>query len=286
VGSITKTFTAVTVLSLVDEGLIDLDAPVTDYVTRFEIDAGITVRDALQHTSGLADEVGYLTAIFDEPTRIWSPEEVLAGIQTNDVDVNASAVHAYANTNYTVLGVLIEEVTGSPYHEVVRERVIDPLGMGGTYLAFHEEGPSVFGGYYRVFGDNDSFSGTPQPLDFDFTSVETHAWASGAMVSTARDLHVMISALFDGSIISPVLVSEMTPDLEYGLGLYAPEWTSETPLIGHDGRIPGAGTFLIHAPETGATVFTVSNADYLFVSPATGAVAEAIGVPGFRLDSD
>ena len=280
VGSITKTFTALTVLTLVDDGLIDLDAPVTSYVSRLSIDDRITVRDALQHSSGLPDpfdvQPDLLSTLVDDPTRQWSPEDMVELVAAGELAFQPGERFAYSNTNYTVLGVLIEEVAGQPYHEAVRQRIIDPLAMSGTYLAGFEEGPAVFGGYI-------GFRGTDEPLDFEFTSIATASWASGGMVSTARDLHNMLSALFAGEIVAQDLVGEMTANPKDGLGIWAPEWTSQTPLLGHDGRIPGAGTFLVHAPETGATVFTVSNADWLRVSPATGAVAEAIGVPGVTI---
>lgn len=280
VGSITKTFTAITTLLLVDDGILDLDAPVADYVTRFDIDAGITIRNVLQHTGGINDPIGFLTAIADDRSRVWTPEEVLAGTRLDELESSGS--HSYANVNYTILGVLIEEATGQAYHEVVRQRLLEPLAMGDTYLAFYEQGADVFAGYYDAFGEN-GFSGSPEPIDFDFTSTATHAWASGAMVSTARDLHVMVSALFAGEIFSASLVDEMTPLDGYGLGILVPDFASATPLFGHDGRVPGSGTWLIHAAETGATVFVVSNGDHLAVSPATRSVAETVGNPDLTI---
>jgi len=137
----------------------------------------------------------------------------------------------------------------------------------------------VFGGYHGIYD-------AIEPVEFDFTSVATSAWAGGGMVSTGLDLHTMVSALFAGDVISSDLLTEMTQNTEWGFGMFAPEWTSDTPLLGHDGRTLGSGTFLIHAPETGMTVFTVANADHLLVSPAAGAVAEAIGVHGVRLGSE
>jgi len=75
----------------------------------------------------------------------------------------------------------------------------------------------------------------------------------------------------------------MTVNPEYGFGIWAPGFASETPLYGHDGRMPGSGTWYVHAPETGITVFTVSNADHLKVTPATAGVAEVIDSPGVQL---
>lgn len=280
IGSITKLFTAVAVLALVDDGLVDLDASLSEYVTRVDVDDRVTVRDALQHTSGLPDytEVsGFDSLLYEDFSRVWLPEEVVAIAPVDELDFQPGDGFGYSNTNYTVLGILLEEVTETPYHEVVRERIIDPLSLTGTFLAGFEEGPEVFGGY-------EDFLGTTVPIDYDFTSIATNAWAGGAMVSTGGDLHTLVSALFAGEIISTDLVTQMTANAEYGFGLYSPEWKSETPLFGHDGRIPGAGTFLLHSPKTGMTAFTVSNSNHLKVSPATADVAKLIGVPGARLE--
>lgn len=76
----------------------------------------------------------------------------------------------------------------------------------------------------------------------------------------------------------------MTPTDGYGIGLLVPDFASATPLFGHDGRVPGSGTWLAHAPETAVTVFVVSNGDHLLVSPATRAVAEAIGNPDVAIE--
>jgi D-alanyl-D-alanine carboxypeptidase len=155
--------------------------------------------------------------------------------------------------------------------------------MIDIYLPFFGEGPDPFGGYIGA-----TFGGTAvtEPIDFDFASYATAAWAAGGLVSTAGDLHTLLSSLFDGSIIAPSLVEEMTANSSDGFGISAPEWVSQTPLFGHDGRIVGAGTFLLHAPETGMTVFTMSNANYLFVSPATEGVAIVIASPNVTLAAE
>lgn len=283
IGSITKTFSAVVVLSLVADGLIDLDDDAVDHLDRVDLDPRITIRDLLQHSSGLPDstEVPRFNGILkDDPTRSWAPEDILALTSTIDVEFEPGSKSSYSNNNYTVLGVLIEEVTGQPFHEALRARVLDPLGLDGTYLPVAEDGPEPFGGY-----EGATFGGTTvtEPITFDFTSYTTASWAAGGLVSTAPDLHTFISALFEGAIIPPSLVTEMTANPANGFGIYAPEWDSPTPVLGHDGRTAGAGTFLLHAPETGMTVFTMSNANYLFVSPATKGVAIAIGNPNTTL---
>jgi D-alanyl-D-alanine carboxypeptidase len=97
-----------------------------------------------------------------------------------------------------MLGTLIEEVTGLPYHEAVRDRIISPLGLTNAYLAGSEDGSQIFGGYGDLLGGI-------KPLTLDYSSVATYAWSAGAVVSTGQDLHTVLSALFADEIISPDL---------------------------------------------------------------------------------
>ncbi|MCL1594522.1 MAG: beta-lactamase family protein [Actinomycetia bacterium] len=281
-GSITKLFTALTVLSLVDDGLVDLDAPLSLYVERVGAYEGVLVRHALEHRSGIPDpaddpDFGFLDVLLKDPSREWAPEEIMAFVPAGALDFKPGSAYAYSNPDYTMLGLLIEEVTGLPYHEALRSRLLDPLELTNTYVAEFEDGPAVFGGYYEL-GLNQIL-----PLTFDYTSIATASWSSGAIVSNGQDLHTLLSALFAGEIISPDLLTQMTANPEHGFGIYVPGLTSETPIFGHDGRTPGSGTWVVHAPETGMTVFTVSNARHLRVTPATVDVAEAIAVPGVQL---
>jgi len=136
--SISKLFTSLTVLSLVDDGLVDLDAPLSRCVDRFDIREGVTVRDALQHTSGIPNytEVpGFADMMLDDPSRVWTPEESIALVPEGELDFEPGTAFVYSNTNYIILGMLIEEVTGLQYHEAVRERLIEPLALTDTYLA-------------------------------------------------------------------------------------------------------------------------------------------------------
>ncbi|MDJ0771754.1 MAG: serine hydrolase domain-containing protein [Ilumatobacter sp.] len=152
----------------------------------------------------------------------------------------------YSNTNYLILGVLIEEITGQPYHEVVRRRIIEPLDLAATYLDGFEEVPAPFDPY----GGSDPSAPDEQ---YDSTSITTAAWAAGAIVSSAEDLHRLCAALFDDRIISAASVAEMTAGGEYGLGVELSDWPRG--LVGHGGAISGYGTFVRHSVDTGTTAF-------------------------------
>jgi D-alanyl-D-alanine carboxypeptidase len=291
VASITKLFTALVTLSLVDGGLVDLDAPAVDYVTRVPVPETVTVRDLLQHTSGIPeffDDPSYETWLAD-PGRVWTPEEsveLIAGMEP--VLPPGSEFHwGYSNTNYIVLGVLIEEVTDRSFAEVVRARIIEPLGMDGTYLAGFEDGPAVFGAYVSLS------PGEPaEPVDFDYTSIATSTSAAGGIVSTALDLHTLFTALFEGQIVSAgslaemignprdSALSEMGNESNYGLGIQI--WSRfggrrVEGLVGHGGDIVGYRTLVAHAPERETTAFWVATSNLVDPSPTYAAVVERVG---------
>ena len=269
VGSITKVFTSVVVLMLADEGLVDLDAPVGDYVSRVDVPPEVVVRDLLGHTSGIAnytDVPGFFDTIQEDTGRVWLPEEMVELVAGEQPLFEPGSDFSYSNTNYIILGILIEEVTERPYHEVVRARILEPLAMSSTYVAGVEDGPDPFGAYTSI-------EGPVAAIDFDYTSIATSAWSAGAMVSSPQDLHLLLTALFDGQIISDESLAQMTAGEEYGLGIAV--WESPAGIFGHNGGIPGYSTLVVHAPETGSTAFWVATGEFDF-GPAVDRIVERI----------
>ncbi len=265
IGSNTKMFTSVLTLTLVEDGLIDLDASVTDYVTRVGVPEGVTVRDLLQHTSGIPSytepPASILSKALDDPERVWSPEEIVALVADTPPLFEPGARVSYSNTNYTILGVLVEEVTGMPFAVTLRARILNPLGLNSTYLAGFEEGPEPFGAYTAG-----------KPIDFPDTAVATGAWAAAGLVSSVEDLHAFLSALFDERVIPAELLAAMTGNDEYGLGIARfPDFGE---LYGHSGGIPGYTTIVLHAPDTGRTAVWVATNDTAIFNAPIRTVAE------------
>ncbi len=270
IGSITKVFTALATLQLVDAGVLSLDAAVVDHVSRIEVPAGITVRDLLQHTSGLpnlTNRPDFWDQVFGDLGRRWAPEEAIDLITGRDQAFDPGSEFGYSNTNYIVLGVLIEEVTGQLYHEVVRNGILAPLDLTQTYLAGFETGSEPFVAYTGLMGP-------VRATDFDYTSNVTMAWAAGAMVSSATDLHTLFTALFDGLLVSEELTAQMTDNLLYGLGLELFEWSDG--LVGHSGRIPGYITVVRHDADSGTTGFAVATGPDVWLQPALAPLYQAV----------
>ena len=135
IGSVTKTFVSATVLELVDEGRLSLD----DSVRRFlpdvsQVSREITIRQLLDHTSGLADVFNDATrrGLEEHPERAWSTRQLLASLHAPWYQPGEG--WAYANTNYYLLGMIVERVTGSTLEQEIERRFLDPLDLGSTRM--------------------------------------------------------------------------------------------------------------------------------------------------------
>lgn len=251
IGSMTKPFVATVMLQLVGERRVALDAPVERYlpgVVRGNGNDGrvITVRQLLQHTSGVPDVLDHL-----------SPEEILkdplAHHDARDL-VDIALAHPptfepgtgwrYSNTGYLLAGMIIEKVTGHTYAEEIRRRVITPLGLRETHVPGDD--PAIPGPHPRGYAR----PGEDAPL-MDITAINPSvAGASGEMISSGTDLNRFLDALVSGRLLRPAQLREMTktrptgnPDgRAYGLGLESRPLPCGGLYWGHTGDIPGYET--------------------------------------------
>ena len=142
IGSATKTFVAVVVLQLADEGRIDLDAGIDGYLPDLPAADRITPRQLLNHTSGLGEYLDQ-PAVVNDPLRQWTPAELIAVAEAAGRVGEPGGPHRYSNTNYIVLGEIIEQVTGNPWADEVQARIAEPLGMTHTSLITDTGGPRL-----------------------------------------------------------------------------------------------------------------------------------------------
>jgi D-alanyl-D-alanine carboxypeptidase len=226
ISSATKLFVVAVVLQLVDEGALALDAEVS------LVDGGVTVRQLLNHTSGLPHALE-LNELF-EPYRKnrayrseWTPRDVLALIESRPRLSSPGEGWFYSGSNFVVLGLIVEETTGATLREELRRRIIDPLELAETDLP--EPFPTPAGlarGYLPA--DNPLLPG-PGPDPVDVTNIEPFGWGGSGMVSTARDMARFLRALLGGELLPPAVIAEMlstvtvASDWEendgYGLGI-------------------------------------------------------------------
>ncbi|WP_443051470.1 serine hydrolase domain-containing protein [Streptomyces sp. NBC_00234] len=248
IGSNTKSFTAVVVLQLVGEGKISLDAPVDTYLPGLVRGDGIdgrriTVRQLLQHTSGLPNYSKYLS----ESIRYYDPRELLGLALQHEADFAPGTKWAYSNTNYVVAGLIVQNVTGRSLAEEIDRRVIKRIGLHHTYfpapgeVAIRERHPR---GYYQDSAD--------APL-IDATEWDpSWAWAAGQMVSTGSDLNRFFTALLAGRLLSEAQLDQMRTTVpasypfpagaRYGLGLVSTPLSCGGVYWGHGGSMTGYET--------------------------------------------
>ncbi|MFJ7631590.1 serine hydrolase domain-containing protein [Streptomyces sp. NPDC097595] len=249
IGSMTKPFVATVVLQLVGEHRVALDAPVERYLPDVVRDhpgdwRGVTVRRLLQHTSGLPDYLDFLSPqdILTDPLAHHDTRELVDLALDQPRTFRPGRGWDYSNTNYLLAGMLIERVTGRPYGEEIRRRIIQPLGLTATSVPGDD--PAIPGphprGYVRP--------GADAPL-MDATAINPSvAGASGEMISSASDLNRFLAALLAGRLLEPAQLGEMMKALPvgdgraYGLGLERRWLPCGGSYWGHGGDIFGFQT--------------------------------------------
>jgi len=271
VASITKMFVATVALQLVQEGWLLLDHSVEHWLPGLVPNGDqITVRELLSHTSGIHDYLseGFVERALAQPARVWAPEELVAeAVQHEPVFApGAPGRWSYSNTNYVLLGMIVERVTHSPLHVEIRNRILNPLGLRDTFFEPFEAPPGVMRSYER---------------QRDLTDINmSFAWGAGSITSTAQDLARFVQALFGGALLRPETFDLMQNiygghgTLGYGLGLMQDQLGAgigadgqprPARLVrGHTGGLIGSRTVLWYLPERGITLaaaINVMNAD-------------------------
>ncbi|NYH55659.1 D-alanyl-D-alanine carboxypeptidase [Nocardiopsis arvandica] len=252
ISCITKTFVSTVVLQLVAEGLLKLDDKVERHLPGLLPEGHrITVRNLLQHTSGLYNYADAFQKPGDRFLRDrhnhYDPRDLIAIAAEKPLEFEPGSKFEYCNSNYFVIGLLIEKLTGRPYSTEVRERVIDRLGLSNTHLPGDD--PNVpephARGYMQIGGSS-----------VDVTVMNpSEAGCAGEIISTAADLDRFLVALFDGTLLGEEEFTEMTTPLPeemihdlpmgigYGLGLMRLANDADLDLWGHGAGIPGYATF-------------------------------------------
>ena len=254
IGSVTKTFVAATILQLVEEGRLELDDPVRLHLPLLrDLNAEITLAELLDHTSGLADLFNDTTrtGLEEHPEHAWTADEILGAL--HEPWYAPGEGWAYANTNYYLLGMVVERVTGESLADEIDRRFLDPLGLEATHLL------------------NGTVGG---PLEPAWTTI---FWASGAMAASAADLARWGDALYGGTVLDPSTRRAMLRlnSHDYGLGVQLVEVDGE-PGYGHTGLLNTYTTLLYHVPAEDVTIALLVNRSHvdlgkmLTAAPADG----------------
>ena len=236
IASLTKAFVATVVLQLEAEGKLDIDDPLERWLPGLVPNGGaITLRELLNHTSGLynyTDDNDWITAVVANPMRPWSPRELIAIGLTHPALFPPGANWSYSNTNYILLGLVVEAATGSSLADELQRRIFLPLALGST--SFPQTimlAPDFVHGYFG------------EPLtDVAPLLSPSWAWAAGGIVSNARDVTTFYRALLTGRLLPVRQLNEMKVAAPvagtYGLGISS-TFTICGRAFGHDGDFFG-----------------------------------------------
>lgn len=266
IGSVTKTFSAVVLLQLVDEGRLALDAPVNRYLPGLLPDDRITVRHVLSHRSGLYD---YSDDLFARSvsgfeavrTKVFTYRRLIDRSLRHARTTAPGGPYSYSNTNFVVAGLLIEKLTGQPVATAYRRRIIEPLRLTDTFYVHPDT--AIPGRYTRGYLTPD----TPGGALVDATR-QTVSWAqsAGALISGTKDLDTFLSALLRGRLMSAGALKEMRRWVpaggtqSYGLGLRRRRLSCGISVYGHTGAVQGYYTYAFTSGDGRRILAALANA--------------------------
>jgi CubicO group peptidase (beta-lactamase class C family) len=304
VGSLTKTFTAIAVLQLWEQGRIDLDAPANHYLRTFRLVPAkasfrpATVRQLLTHTAGIGEVLhpaGLLRPLFGETVKAGGPVPSLAEYYRGGLDIQAEpgTRFRYTDHGFATLGQLVEDITGQRLDRYLHEHVFQPLGMADTSLVRSELAPARLATGYKLG------SGGPRAV----TDYEVITVGAAAASSTPSDLARYVAALLGGgtnqhgSVLKPATLAMMfephyQPDPRIpGMGLsFFRGNAGGHPVVEHQGIVPGFNSQILLAPGDGIGVLAFTNGArqaMLWLSAETaGLLNHLLGVPDEQIRSD
>jgi CubicO group peptidase (beta-lactamase class C family) len=301
IASNTKTMTAAVIVLLAQEGKLSLDDPVSKYITGVPGGDKITIVDLLKMRSGLYNytDAPEVSASLDrEPTKVWTPDEVLAIAFKHPPYFQPGTAFHYDNTNYALLGLIAEKIDGKPLASCFQDRLFGPLGMNDTALPASDSNTLpepyshgyMYGSSSFALVDQDyppdiqagARSGTLKPNDYTNQN-PSYASAAGGVISTANDLVTWMQTLVGGRVFSANYQRRWLDSLQpedpdkpdgqqYGYGISQLHWGGNT-LYFHGGEMPGFNSFMGYDPASKMTLVIWTN---LTVSPDGKPTANSI----------
>ena len=290
-GSVGKTYVAAVALQLVSEGKLSLDEPISTYLgtepwfSRLPNAAAITVRMLMNHTSGLVRyefKPEFTRDLTANPDKVWRPAELVAYILDTEAPFPAGGGWDYSDTNYIVLGMIIERVAGATLNDEIARRLLHPLRLTRTVPSDRREIPGLAQGYA---GPGNPFGGTDAMIvNGKFAINPQFEWAGGGYAASGGDLARWAKALYEGRAFDRSLVAAMVdgvpaklgPEARYGLGVIVRP-TPLGPTWGHSGFFPGYVTEMRYFPEHRiAVAFLINTSVPGALGRAPGAVIDAL----------
>ena len=293
-GSVGKTFVAAVALQLVREGRLELDAPLSRYLgaepwfARLPNARDITVRMLLNHTSGI-QRYEFKPAVTElltrDPDKVWTPEERVGFVLGDTPPFRAGEGWDYSDTNYILVGMLVEQITGNDLYAEIRRRILDPHGLRNTVPSDRRAVPGVVQGYA---GANNPFGGTDAMIIDGRMAVNPQMeWAGGGFATTAAELARWAKLLYEGRVLDSAgtalmmesVPARLGPETRYGLGVIIRP-TAHGITFGHSGFFPGWQTDMMYFPSlrTAIAVQVNTSAPRTTGRPLSGFLTELASV--------
>jgi D-alanyl-D-alanine carboxypeptidase len=264
-GSVGKTYCAAAAMQLIKEGFFSLDDRIEKYLgkekwfARLPNANDITIRQLMTHTSGLVRyefKDQFTNDLTANPAKVWKPEELVAYILDTEAPFKAGQGWDYSDTNYIVLGMIMEKTTGKKYYDIVKERVLKPLKLKHTVPS---DSPRIKGLIQGYAGKDNPFGGKDAVIENGkFIINPQFEWTGGGMAATTEDLAVWARAMYEGRAFSADMLAKMTGeavsapmlgrDAKYGLGVIIRQ-TRAGLTYGHSGFFPGYMTDMMYFPD-------------------------------------
>ena len=276
--SVSKTYMAVAILKLYEQGKIDLDATIDtfldlDLLNSVDGARDVSVRMLLNHTSGLPEystEPRLVSKIIHDPNTVLSVEEMLSYIKDLPMDFEAGSQYAYRNTNYEILSLIADKITGD-HVAYINKIIIDKLKLKNTYYlskSNYQDEIKLVDSYWDIL-----LTGIPVNVSGMQKANVASMKGDDGLVSSTGDAVLFLKGLAEGKLLKSKtldLMQEWVVDEEgnkrYGLGLTYYD-LDVTYAVGHSGGGIGAGCMLIYLPEYGAIVFMATNFNTMMDSP-------------------
>jgi CubicO group peptidase (beta-lactamase class C family) len=276
-GSITKQFTSMLIMQLVEQKKIDLQGKLSSYLPYYRKDVGekVTVHHLLTHTSGIPSYTRDFERVREAYRDPYPVDEFVKKYCSDDLEFEPGSQYRYNNSGYFILGAIIEAVTGKPYAEVLQGKILDPVGMKNT--GYDRPVPIIKN---RASGYTVTFDGYENAEYLNMSL----PYAAGALYSTVEDLYLWDQALYTDKLLSRDMKEIMfAPHVAAGGGAhYAYGWVvskrtfpgtkEEVKIIAHGGGINGFSTFIERLPEDRSLVVILSNTP----GASLGAISEGI----------
>ncbi len=267
-GSTGKTIVSALIMQLVQDSKLAFDDPVKKYLgsyswyDRLANSDSITIKNLLQHSSGIVRyefKEAFLSEVIKDPDRIWKPEQLISYVLDDDPSFSPGNGFTYADTNYILLGMIIEKVTGKSFYQLAQERVLEPLGIKSFTPTNTRTVSQMAQGYYTE-GSQYALGFTAPFLKDGITQNNMQfEWTGGGYCYATVDYAQLLKKLYEGEVFDLDAVKDQLFDFkeapeiggEYGLGVMRYNFPGLGAFIGHAGFFPGYNTVGLYHSETG-----------------------------------